>query len=328
MEATGPTDKLADHLKEYVLDGYEPSKEFTIWASNVQDLTSLADCSDNLEKLWRVTVSPYHPVFLASRFGFTWILNEFFQYDKFGKFNINLQNDTQDDGLCLAARFGHMSVVEALLKQGANINYRGSEGKTPLSHAIILRHSNIAKLTLGGADRMNHCDKLFHTALHDAAQVDLDDIAPLLLQHGADINQWGFERWSPLMWAALHGSKKVARVLLDWNGVVHADIRFESKLGRTVVAFADEGVIEVLLDHIANIQDPLLQDIITTAVNDDRIGVVRLLINRGLDLNMTDRYGQSPLDYALQYSKTDALDILIAHDVSPVLKCDPQSRYI
>ena len=112
---------MADHLKEYVLDGYEPSKEFTIWASNVQDLTSLADCSDNLEKLWRVTVSPYHPVFLASRFGFTWILNEFFQYDKFGKFNINLQNDTQDDGLCLAARFGHMSVVEALRKQGVHV---------------------------------------------------------------------------------------------------------------------------------------------------------------------------------------------------------------
>lgn len=117
MEPTGPTDKLADHLKEYVLDGYEPSKEFTIWASNVQDLTSVADRSDNLEKLWRVTVSPYHPVFLASGVGLAWILNELFQYDKFVKFNINLQNDTQDDGLCLAARFGHMSVVEALLKQ-------------------------------------------------------------------------------------------------------------------------------------------------------------------------------------------------------------------
>jgi ankyrin repeat protein len=95
-----------------------------------------------------------------------------------------------------------MSVVEALRKQGANINYRGSEGKTPLSHEIIQCHSNIAKRLLSrGADIMNHCDNLFHTALHDAAQVDLDDIAPLLLQHGADINQWGFERWSPLMWA-------------------------------------------------------------------------------------------------------------------------------
>jgi hypothetical protein len=51
LEPTGPTDKLADHLKEDVLDGYEPSKEFTIWASNVQDLTSVADRSDNLEKL-------------------------------------------------------------------------------------------------------------------------------------------------------------------------------------------------------------------------------------------------------------------------------------
>jgi hypothetical protein len=59
------------------------------------------------------------------------------------------------------------------------------------------------------------------------------------------------------MWAALHGSKKVARVLLDWNGVVHADIRFDSKLGRTVVAFADEGVMEVLLDHIAQHTGPL-----------------------------------------------------------------------
>jgi hypothetical protein len=79
---------------------------------------------------------------------------------------------------------------------------------------------------------------------------------------------------------------------------------------------------------LPNIQDPLLQDTITTAVNDDRIGVVRLLINRGLDLNMTDRYGQNPLDYALQNSNTDALDSLITHDASPVLKCDPQSRYI
>jgi ankyrin repeat protein len=321
----GPTSELSDSLMKFVFQGSDASEKFMIWAKRAQVLTSAIERTGALENLWRVTRAPYHPLFLASGFGLTWMLHHLFLQPGFDASQRNDFGDAGGDtGLCLGARFGHSSVVELFLIHGVDVSRCGRYGQSPLHQAINKRHSKIAELLiLKGADLGYGCHKGL-TPLHQTAKVDLANIALMLLQHGARVDTPDLERWTPLALAAIHGSNKVMRVLLEWN----ADISMKSYLGRTALSVAGIEVMGTLLDFIEDMHHPLLQDSITTAVCDTRLDVVELLIRRGVDVNNVDSHGKRALDYALEIGNARALEIMTAQNAKPMLKWDLKSPYI
>jgi ankyrin repeat protein len=89
--------------------------------------------------------------------------------------------------LGLAAFFGHRSIVEFLLKNGADAKMaaRNAQKVTALHGAVARRDLEIVKLVLAAGADPNACQERGFVPLHDAAANGVAPLVELLLQHGA-----------------------------------------------------------------------------------------------------------------------------------------------
>jgi len=104
------------------------------------------------------------------------------------------------------ARGGHTKVIELLLKKGNDINRQGPvEGKTLLIEASWWGHQDLILFLLKHGAQINQQDGRGYTALSEVVSSTRDDfsnqieIAKLLIENGADVNQGDFFGITPLM---------------------------------------------------------------------------------------------------------------------------------
>lgn len=90
----------------------------------------------------------------------------------------------------LAAFFGHLPVVELLLRVGAEVDAPSQNPMhvRPLHSAIANRRTAIAKLLIEHGADVNSVQADDFTPLHEAAQNGLLEITQLLLERGAHVN--------------------------------------------------------------------------------------------------------------------------------------------
>jgi ankyrin repeat protein len=86
--------------------------------------------------------------------------------------------------------FGDPEIIHALLKGGANVHEKDTDGMTALHWAVLDHHPEAVKALLAGGADVNAVDRFGYTPLQYAATVDFGDAATVtaLLQAGADPN--------------------------------------------------------------------------------------------------------------------------------------------
>jgi len=124
-----------------------------------------------------------------------------------------------------------------------------------------------------------------------------------LIQSGADVNDWEWERGTPLHYAVCHGRYDMVEILLRSG----ADIEGEARgLGDTPVAAAasenETEIMRLLLNAGAN---PNMTDtdtestpLILAASKFDSIQIMRMLLNSGADIDGEDPDGRTALWWA------------------------------
>jgi ankyrin repeat protein len=113
-------------------------------------------------------------------------------------------------------RAGDADAVLSRLRDGADVNRRGADGLTPLMVASGLRLFHLSEILLtAGADVHAIDPRMGATALHKAAQAGDPDVAQLLIDHGAFIDQQTpIVGNTPLIDAVLHRHEATADRLL------------------------------------------------------------------------------------------------------------------
>jgi hypothetical protein len=154
-----------------------------------------------------------------------------------------------EPALVLAVREGSMQVLDALLRYpGTNVDAPAMNGNTALMMAAYKRNKPAAEALIAKGAAVNRPG---WTPLHYAAASGDDDIARLLLAHGAEVDAVSppaSGKYTPLMMAAREGHQDSALFLLGQG----ADPRLKNGEGLTasqIAQRADHGAIAAAIDR-------------------------------------------------------------------------------
>lgn len=146
-----------------------------------------------------------------------------------------------------AALNGQISIINAHLEKGTNVNLPDEEGRTPLMYASYNGHTEVIKKLIEKGANVNIQDPFGRTALMMAASGPFPETVKVLLDGGADPNLIDKEEhFTALMYAAAEGQLEVVRVLLTHN----ADSSLKDVDGDNAVTFATNNGHKAVADLI------------------------------------------------------------------------------
>ncbi|CAB1345066.1 unnamed protein product [Coregonus sp. 'balchen'] len=216
--------------------------------------------------------------------------------------------------LHIASLAGQAEVVKILVKRGAEINSQSQDGFTPLAIALQQGHNQVVSVLLENDTK----GKVRLPALHIAARKDDTKSAALLLQndHNADVqSKSGF---TPLHIAAHYGNVNVATLLLNRGAAVD----FTARNGITPLHVASKRdhveCVKHLLQHKAPVDDVTL-DYLTAlhvAAHCGHYRVTKLLLDKRANPNARALNGFTPLHIACKKNRVKVMELLVKYGAS------------
>ena len=212
-----------------------------------------------------------------------------------------------------------------LLEHGANVNEQDNDHTTPLHLAMKQGWYEVAQILLEHGAEPNVANKDCKTPLHlvfesipqDYDRDDIDtffaNMVRLLLERGADLNARDKDYTTPLHLAMEYKLYKMVQILLENTAepnVVNKDgetplhLVFEAKLPyyhRYDLQVLISSAVRLLLERGAdvNARDKSHTTPVRRAIQRKMYDIARVLLNRGAEPNVTDDGGNTPLHLLL-----------------------------
>jgi ankyrin repeat protein len=137
-----------------------------------------------------------------------------------------------------AAAFGDLEAVKSAVAQGANVNFKGPGGFTPMNAAARNGHLEVVKyLAEHGADIDKSDNNRDKTPLLAASFKGHFDIVKYLVEKGAKVNAQSINGFTPLHDAAYVGNLEIVKYLVEHGANVH----IRNKHNQTPAETAVEG---------------------------------------------------------------------------------------
>jgi len=161
---------------------------------------------------------------------------------------------------------------------------RDFQQKTPLHMAALMGHLEIVKLLLERRVEVNAVDMNGQTPLFRATHGGFSEICKLLLEARADPNRKEKSQdWTALHKAAFHANREIVELLLKHGADPHAlDADGKSALHWAVI--------------------PVYEG--------DTTGIIQLLLDRKVDINLKGKKGWSPLKLAKARKNPKVIELL------------------
>lgn len=212
-----------------------------------------------------------------------------------------------------AAFYGRTNLVRELISKGARVNRTNVHNWTPLCSAISPHSLDTVKCLVSEGAEINYSGGCL--ALGMAARRGYLDIVTFLLDKKAKpFPRSDSDDGPELLHAARSGNSKIFKLLVDHG---YGNQGPESLL--TACQNDSVDVVSRLLDHGVSVnvrnakqQTPLHIAVIGKDKSYFRNRVIRLLIEKGANVNAVDAEGKSALDLARELNCKDVIDILTA----------------
>lgn len=215
-----------------------------------------------------------------------------------------------------AARKGDIEAVTSALKNGTDPNVKDKEGNTALIEAAKEGRKDVAALLIDKGADVNEGDARFGgTPLIWAALNGKTEMVGMLLEKGANLSaREKLNGLTPLLAAAVKGNTETVKFLLDKGASVHS----KDGEGRTALMWAANAgrleTVKLLLDKGATLEateeEKGMTALITAAMM-GRTETVQLLLDHGADIEKKDKNGRTALMWAAQYGRADTVELLL-----------------
>lgn len=221
------------------------------------------------------------------------------------KVDINRKKDNGMTPFIAAVTSGHIEVVDVLLSEEETIDHNSCtlDGRTALMLATANGHNTMVERLLGITTiDLAAQDNRRMTSLLFGIKAGAKSIVERLIAAGASIDHQGPDDLTPLATASDMGLEDIARLLLDHG----ADPTILDNRGWTCLHWAAQGghfAITKLLLADGRVAPSLASHVGTTPLHcaswDGHFDVLQLLINqRDIDINCADNAGWTPLIWA------------------------------
>jgi len=196
-------------------------------------------------------------------------------------FDINMSTgNINETPLFLASVCRRPDMVKLLLELGANPLATNKWGETSFHRAVALGNKKVAEILLAKGSKYDIKDAFGRTPLYVAAKEAQEEMALWLLELGADPNIMSKNSSESILFnAANRGEPKLIRALIDSG----ARIEGKGPRGKTP--------LHMLVFH-GDLEN------------------IKLLINKGADVNATDSIGQTPIMFGIHLGKGDQVDVI------------------
>ena len=149
----------------------------------------------------------------AARLGCLYTCNNFLNQGA----NVDARNKNLKTPLILAASRGVTSVCDFLISHGAKTSAKDSNGDSPLAIAARNGHFDVCALLLNHGVEVNLIDDLGETELFGSVESHSPEICRLLLEHGVSIDHQNNYEQTALMVSIRSNNVDVFRILLEYN---------------------------------------------------------------------------------------------------------------
>ncbi len=221
--------------------------------------------------------------------------------------NPELLNSQAEDGrtpLHVAVMGGHKELAGYLIQEGANINALDKEGRTPLLNAIMFKKSDLAHMLIEmGADVKIKCKEGANAIIY-ALFFGPEDLIEPILDSGQDVNEIYQGGVTLMQGAAAMSHTNALNILLERG----ADVNARSDRGETPLYFGvRQGrteIVEWLLSHGAQTQGKIGdsgRNLLHLATLKGYTDIATLLVDKGVDIDATDKFGKTAIQYAKKY---------------------------
>ncbi|KAF7555581.1 hypothetical protein G7Z17_g2090 [Cylindrodendrum hubeiense] len=296
-----PEDAICRKVLSFVFDeNPNTASSFGIWLDNIQLLVKhFPDGHVLKEAVCEIPSTKDAPLFLACVFGLDTILHHIMRGST--GVGISCKNHMGRTPIYLAAAFGHISIVSALVDHDAEIDAQGGTYGSPLQVACFAGHTHVVdKLLKYGASISTRdetgCGHVFETACHGGRE----EVALRLLQDKRTL-QTTADYEQAILNAAQAGFLQVLQQLeqpifhsletLDWK---------EKKYQAIARKAIEGGHIDVLRRYLSATADCTKifpEDAVAIAVLYGHKHMVEFLLENGMDIETEGKFA-SPLTTA------------------------------
>jgi ankyrin repeat protein len=217
---------------------------------------------------------------------------------------------SEDIQLMEAIENNNLESVRMLVSRGANINYRGQYGETPLIKAMLCEDSRICRFLLDAGADVNLATINGYSPLSFACLQNNFEFVRMLCGHHADISGRTQEGWTPLIIASTNSS-----VFFDNmnHPFFHNLIEIVFNYAHYHPDFNPVHIVNYLLDYGA---DPNESNIFGTtslmaAASMANYPIIKSLLLKNAAIDLQDTEGKTALMYAVISTIEELIDSLI-----------------
>lgn len=229
------------------------------------------------------------------------------------------------DALHMAAWCGDVRLLEALSRQGFDLLTPLNDlGENALHGAVERGHLAMVDFLLNGdraAEWLNARNHLGLAYLHFVRPGQME-MARLLLQLGADVNQGGTYRLTPLIWSMKRNDEPLAELLLDHGALCSPDaIHLRNPLHWAVADGGSQALVQRLSRAVdIDARDCNQHTALMIAVKEHRLELVRCLLDEGAQIDLRDDAGNTALHLAGDPEQKRIAQLLIARGADETLR--------